>query len=104
MNKTIFCLILALSIPFAASAEPGTKGDSECRHGKKMERMAKELNLTDEQKPQVEAIMKEQHEKKQAIRKETRSRLEPILTQEQLAKFDEMKKKRKEKHKNKKNK
>lgn len=63
--------------------------------------MTKELNLTEEQKPQVEALFKEQHEKIRAIREETRSRLEGILTPEQMAKFDEMKQKRKEKYKEK---
>lgn len=104
MNKKAICIVLALGFPLAASAGAGPKGDFESRHGKKMERMYKELNLTEEQKPQVEAVYKEQHEKIRAIRNETRGKLEQILTPEQMAKFDEMKKKRKEQYKKKMNK
>ena len=102
MNKKLFCLILAFSIPLSAYAEPGSKGGGKDWHAKKMERMVEQLKLTDEQKPQVEAIFKEQHAKIKVIREESRSQLEKVLTQEQIAKLDEMKKNRKEKHKKKK--
>ena len=102
MNKKLLWLVLAFIIPLSAYGEPGSKGEAKDWHAKKMERMVEQLELTDEQKPQVEALFKEQHAKIKVIRDETRGKLEKVLTKEQMAKLDEMKKKRKEKHKKKK--
>lgn len=99
MNKTLIGLALALSIPLTALAEAGQKSQ-ECRwHGPRMERLTKELNLTDQQKAQVETIFKEQKEKYKAIHEETRTRLKSVLTEEQMTKMDEMRQRRLERWK-----
>ena len=105
MNKKIITIAIALALPFTASAL--TSADKEgCeggyRHGEKMERMTKELNLNEEQKTKMDALFKEQHEKYKTIHEETRTRLKEILTPEQMTKMDEMKKRHHEKWQHKK--
>jgi protein CpxP len=105
MNKKIILIAMALALPLTAAALPGTDtegGEGEYRHGKKMERMTKELNLNEEQKTKMDALFKEQHEKYKTIHEETRTRLKEILTPEQMTKMDEMKKRHHEKWKSKK--
>ena len=64
--------------------------------------LAKKLKLTDEQKEQARKIhkegreqMKEMHEKMQELRKSNMEEFEKILTPEQKAEFDKIKKERK---------
>ena len=100
MNKTILTLAFALSLPLTAIAQPGgPSGDkpTEWRHGQRIERMTKELNLTPDQKTKVEALFKEQHEKFKAIHEETQTKLKTILTPDQMTKMEELKKQRREK-------
>jgi periplasmic protein CpxP/Spy len=101
MNKKIIILALAFALPLTASAFPGDKGDFEGHHAKRVERLTKELNLTPEQTPKVEAIFKEEHEKIKVIHEESQKRLQEVLTKEQMTKMDEMKKQHREKWKNK---
>jgi len=86
-----------LALPLTVAAASGDKGDFEGHHGHRVERMAKTLDLNAEQKSKVEVIFKEQHEKLKAIHEETRTRLQEVLTKEQITKMDEMKKQRHEK-------
>lgn len=91
---------------------------SDHKHGenhnpeKKMERLTKKLKLTDEQQPQVEAILKDSHEKRKAIDKgeenrekhkalkqQTHQKLSEVLTKEQLMSMKSMHKKQGKKHK-----
>jgi protein CpxP len=105
MNKKIITIAIALALPFAASAVTGTDKEGfegGYRHGEKMERMAKELNLNEEQKTRMDALFKEQHEKYKKIHEETRARLKEILTPEQMQKMDEIKKRHHEQWKRKK--
>lgn len=102
MNKTILALALALALPLTAAAFPGDEPGPDGHHGRRIERLTKELNLTAEQKTKVEALFKEQHEKFKAIRDETKTRLGTILSPEQMAKMEEMKKQRQEKWRHKK--
>jgi protein CpxP len=101
MNKKIITLALALALPLTVAAFPGDQADFEGRHANRVERLTKELNLTPEQKTKVEAIFKEQHEKFKTIHEETRKRLEEVLSKEQMAKMDDMKKQRRQEWKNK---
>lgn len=98
MNVKLISLVIALVLPLSAVAYPGGKGDHEHYRGKKIERLDKELGLSEDQKAKVEALFKEQGEKHKAIHKETQSRLKAILTPEQNAKLEEMKQRRLEKH------
>ena len=75
-----------------------------------------EMNLSADQKSQVQQILKEQHEKKRtlwkegsdreakhaqmrALHEETKTRLATVLNEEQLARFDKAHEKRMERHK-----
>jgi protein CpxP len=93
MNKTLLTLAIVISFPLAAAAFPGAEGPGSEGHQKhRIERLTKDLNLTDEQKSKVETIFKEQHDKFKALREETHSKLGTVLTPEQIAKFEELKK------------
>lgn len=101
MNKKIITLALALALPLTVAAFPGDKGGFEGHHANRVERLAKSLDLTPEQKTKVEAIFKEQEEKFKIIHEETQKRLQEVLTKEQMTKMDEMKMQRREKWRNK---
>lgn len=97
MKKILLTLALALVLPITAMAFGGGDQGPGWRHGPRMERLTKELNLTDEQKTKMEAIFKEQHEKVQAIREESKTKLQTVLSPEQITKMDELKKQHREK-------
>jgi len=97
MNKKIIILALALALPLTATAFSGDKGDFEGHHANRVERLTKNLDLTAEQKTKVEALFKEQEGKFKTIHEETRTRLQEVLTKEQMTKMDDMKKQRHEK-------
>ena len=98
MNKKIITIALALVLPLTVAAFPGEGGGGpKGNHANKVERLAKKLDLTSEQKTKVEAIFKQQKEKFEAIRKDSRARMEDVLTIEQMEKLDQLKKQRKEK-------
>jgi Spy/CpxP family protein refolding chaperone len=104
MNKILSVLAIVFLLPLAASANPGAGGGPgpDDYHGRKVERLTKELNLTDEQKTQVEALFKEQHEKFKALHEETNTKLKTILTPEQMNKMEAMQKQHQEKWRHKK--
>ncbi|WP_020565479.1 hypothetical protein [Methylosarcina fibrata] len=99
MNKIVSVLAIVFLLPLTAAANPGAGGGPgpDDYHGRKVERLAKDLNLTAEQKTQVEALFKEQHEKFKALHEETNSKLKTILTPEQMTKMEEMQKQHQEK-------
>ncbi|MDD5275337.1 MAG: hypothetical protein PHR16_04565 [Methylovulum sp.] len=97
MNKKTIAILLALTIPLTVAAFPGDNGGFKGHRANKIERLTQKLDLTAEQKPKVEALFKEQEDKFKAIFEETHSRLQEILTKEQMAKMDEMKKQHDEK-------
>ena len=99
MNKKIAMLAMALALPLTVAAFPGGGGYSEGHRGDRFERLAKKLDLNDEQKGKLEAIFKEQREKFDAVRQETRVRMQSVLSPEQMTKLDELKQQRKEKWK-----
>ena len=104
MKKSLILasLALALSFPLAGTAEEAAKspaaGTAEAAAkspsargiGPRIERLTQQLNLSDEQKTQVEKIFQEQIEKQRAIHDETQARLKSVLTEEQMAKMDQM--------------
>lgn len=101
MKKLLIASILSVGLVAGVQAQ-----DSEPRHGQPDgSRIANYLELTDDQLPAFQAVMKEQFEKRralhqelrekhQAVEAETRSELEGVLTYEQLEKLDAMKEKR----------
>ncbi len=104
MNKKIITIAIALALPLTVAAMPGAEKEGYeggYRHGEKMERMSKELNLNEEQKTKMDTLFKEQHEKYKSLHEETRTRLKEILTPEQMQKMDEIKKRHHEQWKSK---
>jgi Spy/CpxP family protein refolding chaperone len=119
MKKLIALSIAASLFTMAATAQidraTETSTQQQGRHNKKGDKMklAKELNLSKEQmaqlkenqkamKAKVQALkandqitVKEMNERKAALREEQKANLQKILTAEQFAKFEEMKKNRK---------
>ena len=97
MNKKLIGIVLAFAFPLAAAANPGeSKCDREQYRAKKIERLDKELSLTDDQKSKIDALFKQNGEKFKAIREETQSQLKTILTPEQHSKLQELKQRRQE--------
>lgn len=97
-------MAMALALPLTVSALPGENAASgpAGKHANRLEKLAKKLDLTDDQKAKLEVIFKEQHAKHKALKEETRERLSKVLTAEQMEKMQEMKKHRQDKRKDKK--
>jgi Spy/CpxP family protein refolding chaperone len=111
--KSFLSLVFVLLLSQPAVLLAGDSG----RHGHHMERMMETLQLDEGQTAKVREIMKEQHEKFraafheaggdrgdrrerfEALHQETRARLAEVLNDEQLARFDEMHAKHREKMK-----
>jgi Spy/CpxP family protein refolding chaperone len=108
-NLTRFLLSATLAVGLATtgmalaqgpdSRGPGSKRPGCCRaergagQGQRapLARMARHLNLTDQQVQQIEPIMKEFREKGQARRQAHRSTFESVLTADQKARLAQMK-------------
>jgi periplasmic protein CpxP/Spy len=89
MNKKLMTFLLVLSLPlttYALSPQPGNPAAPE--KPQRVERLAKELGLSESQKGQVEAIFSEEKLKFKALKEKKRTRLQGVLTKEQMAKFD----------------
>lgn len=95
MKKLLFAVVLSLAIPMAThAAEPWAgAGNRPESVNQRVQLIAEELNLTEEQKVQVRAIFKEQFIKSKAVRDEAHARLEAVLTESQLAQLDALIKK-----------
>lgn len=98
MKKTVLAIALSLAIPAAVAVGLGSPGEAGVPRGPNVERLAQTLDLTDQQKTQLEAIFAEQGEKRRALREETRARMQEVLTAEQLTQLDEMRQHRKGRH------
>jgi len=108
-------ILLTFALLFAATmvtvrwgfCEDEAEMTSEDLAQKEVTRLTKKLDLTADQIPQVEALVKEKVEKKKAVKEEMRTKMESIkeeystkikalLTADQLKKFNEMKNEKKE--------
>ena len=75
-----------------AFGQPGMGGPGERRGpGRRMERMAQELNLTAKQKAQMLKIMDENRAEMMALRKKTEKRIAGVLNADQRKKLEAMK-------------
>lgn len=92
MNKFLSLGVTGFLAVFAITGFADTGADSvpETR----LERMINELQLTAEQKSALEAIFNEKREKVREIREDTQSQIKDVLTDEQLEKWDELKRQR----------
>lgn len=113
MNRKLLTLTIAGAIALGGGAAlqakgPGEEGGWKGKHGRghrmefKMEHLTKDLDLTPEQKaqidpimeqvkPQIKAIHEEAMKKSQAVMAESMAKIRPLLTPAQQAKFDKMK-------------
>ena len=96
-------LATAQNAPGADAKKGGKKGYSI---EQRMERMTTELNLTDEQKPKVKAVLEDEQKKMQELRdetdrdarrtkmqemrKESEKKMKAILNEDQFKKYQEM--------------
>lgn len=85
-----------IMLPSNASAAFNDEG-RDVQSERKLEHMSKELQLSADQKAKLEAIFNEKHEKFRAIREEAQNRIKGVLSEEQITKWDELKKQRYEK-------
>ena len=95
MKKLIPTLLIISVLGLGAasvSARQGGEGGPHC------DRISKKLELTTEQETQFRGIMKAKHESMKSYREEQRaktlSQLSTVLTEEQLAKYEEMSERR----------
>ncbi|MEX0900359.1 MAG: periplasmic heavy metal sensor [Gammaproteobacteria bacterium] len=86
---------LGLTLASGAWANPGEHGGD--RHERHMDRMAERLDLTDSQRAQVEALMKQHHERtadaREQIKKsheQVRTEIRALLNEDQIAKMEKM--------------
>lgn len=111
MKKFFGVMLVALFLALGAASAQAHCGkcgvgdahpDMKAMAGEKLEMMTKDLNLTDEQKTKVEAIMKAKMEKKEAIMDEKskamealhedfKAQLKQVLNEEQLKKWEALK-------------
>lgn len=97
MNRKLIGIVLVLAFPLTVAANPGEhKYDHEQYQARKIERLSKELSLTDDQKSKLETLFKQEGEKFRTIYEETQSQLKTILTPEQYSKLQELKQRRQE--------
>lgn len=98
MYKKIAIIALVLAMPLAVAAS--TVGEDFGQHGHRgdrVERLTKELDLNPEQKAKLADIFTQEREKREALRQETHQQIQQVLSSEQMAKFEELAKKRHEK-------
>ena len=72
---------------------PGIRGgrsDPDERIQRRLDRMTRYLELNEEQKTQIKAIMEVQQAKRTAMRQETQNRISDVLNEQQRAKFVDM--------------
>jgi len=100
--KTVFSVIAALMLFAAIPATAQHMGGSHEDHEARLEQMKTELNLSDEQVAQIQAIHQEYRTKREgvvnkadrdrlkALRKEEMEKVHGVLTEEQAAKAREL--------------
>ncbi len=99
MKRLLISSVLAVGMVSVVLADPGmppsppdtqTEAGFRKHHEHKMAMMAKELGLTAEQQTKVDAIFEEQRNKFKVVHDETQTRLQAVLTPEQLKKLEAM--------------
>jgi acyl-CoA reductase-like NAD-dependent aldehyde dehydrogenase len=118
LGGLVACSTLATAQNSTATPDAKKGGKNRMTVEQQMERMTTQLNLTAEQKPKVEAVLKESSKKRQEImndssidRSQMREKMQPImekqneklkgiLTEEQFKKYQEMQQRAKKGAKN----
>ncbi|QWF70140.1 hypothetical protein KEF85_12395 [Methylomonas paludis] len=95
MNIKILPLILlSIVVSFLQAPMANAENDYEISREHKWEHLTEELQLSADQKAKLEAIYNEKHEKLRAIREESQNRIKELLTEEQLGKWNALKRQR----------
>ncbi|MCC1495309.1 hypothetical protein [Alcanivorax sp. 1008] len=95
MKKTLLALLIAAPLaatPLLANAQP----DQDRFQEHALERMQKNLDLSAQQKTQIDKIFREHREEMEALRGKTHERVNAVLNEEQRAKMATMQEQRKE--------
>ncbi len=87
-------LSLGLSLGSVIYGEHDHAHHGELESGVSMDKMAKELNLTEDQKEQIKKIMEEKKQKMMEIMTSTQEKVKGVLTEEQKKKFESFHSKR----------
>jgi len=106
MNVKLMATLLAMAVAYAAHAETATSPAPEVKaatpaatpdtgkppknHGKRMDKVAQELGLNEDQKTKMKAIIEEKHQKIKAAHEAANAKLKTVLTPEQYTKFESM--------------
>jgi len=104
---TIMTWALMVLVSGVLVAAPGWAGDKGKHHGhdpeKKLQKLTKKLELTEEQQAKVKPILEQKHQQLQALHKQmkeirmnARAQIEAELTPEQVAKLKELRDKHKQ--------
>ena len=72
----------------------GMQGDPAQHIARRLQRMATQLNLTEEQGTRIKTILEEQYAKRMALRTETHERIAAELDAKQRARFEQMRARR----------
>ena len=96
MNKKLISILLVISIPLTAIASPKDPSNPGLPSNKeqKMTGIFNELGLNQDEKAKVLAIIKDEKMKLNDLKAEKQSRLQAVLTPEQLAKFNALEQQR----------
>lgn len=87
----LFTLTTALATSTLAATEAPGK-----HHQRHMERMASELQLTEQQQEQLRGIHQQQREQMRTLREQRQEQVNAVLTEEQRSKLQEMREQRRE--------
>lgn len=95
MNKTLINLFLMLCLPLTALAVESGNNEGK-HHGLRLERLSKELGITDEQKAKVKALYRANKGKIKEIKEANQDKIKESLTQEQKIKLEKLRQQRSE--------
>lgn len=97
MNKKLVSVVMIMLMPLTGMAAVNDASPHEWHRGERIERLTQELGLSADQKAQLVTIFQQHHEKLKALHDEQHKLLEGVLTKEQMAKYDTLRKERYEK-------
>lgn len=97
--RTLFLMLLCFSLTAGASLAQPTPGGQESRQGggRFMERLKTKLHLSDDQVQKLEPILKSQFEQLRKNRQAMKEQMKTILTAEQQAQLEQVRKERRDK-------
>ncbi|HEC57989.1 hypothetical protein LCGC14_1380630 [marine sediment metagenome] len=94
MKRILTAALIASTLLLSSNAlRAGDNVPKQPRHNPEqmVERMAKNLNLTEEQKTNITAVKKDEFEKISALREENKKKIESYLTDEQKKQLEQQK-------------